>query len=222
MESSQSLAIESFSDSWLTSISSSLESLQEPLRASLDSSHEATAEELEYRISKLKISLEEVQNFHFDVPSSPCPEAVVDADQLFSKGLIKPVFISQSKTEAYSSLDLVSKMHSSFSTSAVVPTVHIHCHIFRRWRKAPLRILQKCFRYLRPLCHKISGSIQSTSTDDIDGRAKQIKGQNNLPQASPGTTDWSHIESSIYEAVLHCKRSIGKAIVIFIFSSLFA
>ncbi|KAF2291185.1 hypothetical protein GH714_020575 [Hevea brasiliensis] len=123
--------------------------LQELLRASLDNS---TSEEIEYKIPKPKRSLEEVQNFNFDVPNSQHPDAVVDADQIFSKDLIKPVFISQSKIEIYNSLDLASKMHSSFSSSAVVPSVDIQCHIFKKWRKSPQRILQKCFGFLRPLC----------------------------------------------------------------------
>ncbi|XP_021683433.2 probable membrane-associated kinase regulator 6 [Hevea brasiliensis] len=214
MECSQPLAVESFSHSWLTSVSSPLNGLEELLRASLDSSHEAIFEELEYKVPKPKRSLEEVQNFNFDVPSSQFPDALVHADQLFAEGLIKPVFISQSKIDTSSSLVLVPKMHSSVVSSAVVPTVDIQCCIFKRWRKSSQRILQKCVGHLRLLCRKLPGSIRTTRVDDIDRRARQVKIWSNSPQASPGitytSTGWCDIESSIYDAVLHCKRSIGK------------
>lgn len=221
MESSEPLAIESFSYSWLTSVSSPLDGLEELLRASFDSSHEATAEDLGYQMPKPKRSLEEVQNFNFDVPSSPYPDALVDADQLFSEGLIKPVFVGQSKIEASSSLDLLPKMQSSFPSSAVVPAVHIRCCNFERWRKSSKRILQNCFGYLRPLCHKIPGSRRSTRVDDIDRRARQVKSWSKSPRASPGitysSTDCCDIENSIYEAVLHCKRSIGIFPLLYLF-----
>ncbi|KDP28549.1 hypothetical protein JCGZ_14320 [Jatropha curcas] len=215
MDSSQPLAIESFSYTWLTSINSRLDGLEE-LRASLDSYHEATSEELDYKILKSKRSLEEVQNFDFDVPISQYSDALVHADQLFSDGLIKPVFINQSKKEVSGSLDL--DPTSSLFSRTVVPTVHVQCHIFKRWRKSSERILLKCFGYLRPLCYKITGSRNSTSVDDIDRRVdrrvRQVKSWSNSPQESPGIsnsrTDWCDIESSIYEAVLHCKRSIDK------------
>eukprot|EP00257_Ricinus_communis_P028427 XP_025015841.1 probable membrane-associated kinase regulator 6 isoform X1 [Ricinus communis] len=213
MEFSQPLAIESFSRSWLTSASSHLYGLEEPLRASLDSSYEASGEELEYKILKSERSLEDVQNFNFDVPISEHPERLVHADQLFSDGLIKPVFVNQSKIEASDPLDLVPIPCSSFSSRNVVSTGHIQCHILKRWKKSSERILRKCFGYLKPLCHKITGARKCTRVDDIDERARQVKSWSSLPQASPhriySTNSWCDIESSIYEAVLHCKRSIN-------------
>lgn len=220
MESSQPLAIDSFSHSWLTSINSSLDGLDELLRASLDSSLEATSKELEYKTTKSKRFLEEVQNFNFDVPICQSPDALVHADQLFSDGLIKPIFINQSKIEASNFLDLAPAM-PSISSKTGVSAVDIRCHSFIRWRRS----LQKCFGYLRTLCHRIGGLRKSIKVDDIDGRAWEVKRPSNSPGASPRqrTTylrdDWCDIESSIYEAVLHCKRSMGM-FMLYLFSNL--
>ncbi|GLT58991.1 hypothetical protein SLA2020_318410 [Shorea laevis] len=48
MEASQPLATESFSYSWLSNVRPTLDGLDRPFRASLDSSHAATSKELEY------------------------------------------------------------------------------------------------------------------------------------------------------------------------------
>ncbi|KAJ6328722.1 hypothetical protein OIU77_010412 [Salix suchowensis] len=97
MESPEALAIESFSRSWLTSVNPSLQGLETSLRASLDSSHEAISQEFECRMQNSRKSLEEDQNFNFYFPISQSPDALLHADQLFSDGLIRPVFVNQSK-----------------------------------------------------------------------------------------------------------------------------
>ncbi|CAK7348802.1 unnamed protein product [Dovyalis caffra] len=209
MEPSETLAIESFSRSWLTSVNSSLHGLETPLRASLDCSHEAISEELDYRMPESRRSLEEDQNFNFDFPISQSPDALLHADQLFSDGLIRPIFINQSKIEASSSLNLAPTVPSSFS-SGTVSAVQILCRFLGRWR----RILPNCFGYVRPFSHRLRGSRIITRVDNVERIAWGVKSQSNSREASPRRrTAYSldgcyDSESSIHEAVLHCKRSM--------------
>ncbi|XP_065859341.1 probable membrane-associated kinase regulator 6 [Euphorbia lathyris] len=192
MESSEEpLSIESFSHSWLTSVKSPLDGLEESFRPSL----ETTSQELDYRIVKKTY----LGDFNFDVPIH---HPFAHADQLFSDGIIKPVYINKSKIETSESLDLAPTVSSSVSFRVLVPTVDVQCHVLRRWRKSVEQILQKCCGYLRPWCHKIIGSSKSRRVGDIDRRGKHVSSSRSTPQSSP-INDFEH---SIYEAILHCKR----------------
>ncbi|KAL5859621.1 hypothetical protein ACOSQ4_000917 [Xanthoceras sorbifolium] len=107
METSQSLATESFSYSWLSNVKPSFDSLDESLRASLDSYHEAISTDLDYKIIKSQRFWAEAQNFNFDIPVSQSPAALLHADELFSDGLIKPVYVDPSKIEMSHTSDSV-------------------------------------------------------------------------------------------------------------------
>ncbi|KAF9669021.1 hypothetical protein SADUNF_Sadunf14G0064100 [Salix dunnii] len=210
MESPETLAIESFSRSWLTSVNPSLQGLETALRASLDSSHEAISQELECRMQNSRKSLEQDQNFNFYFPISQSPDALLHADQLFSDGLIRPIFINQSKSEVSRSLNLAPTV-PSFS-SKTVSAVQILCRFLGRWK----RILPKCFGYVRPLSRRVRDSRISTRADYVERIAWEVKSHSNSREASPtrrvacsldGCRD---SERSIHEAVLHCKRSMHK------------
>ncbi|KAJ6872917.1 membrane-associated kinase regulator 6 [Populus alba x Populus x berolinensis] len=211
MESPETLAIESFSRSWLTSVNPSLQGLETALGASPDSPREAISEELDYRMQNSRRSLEEDQNFNFYFPVSQSPDALLHADQLFSDGLIRPVFINQSKNEASSSLNLAPNVPSSLS-SKTVSAVQILCRFLGRWK----RILPKCFGYVRPLSHRVRDSRISTRVDNVERIAWEGKSQSNSREASPSrrvaySLDGCHdSERSIHDAVLHCKRSMHK------------
>ncbi|KAG6748165.1 hypothetical protein POTOM_048066 [Populus tomentosa] len=209
MESPETLAIESFSRSWLTSVNPSLQGLETALGASLDSSYGAISEEFDYRMQNSRRSLEEDQNFNFYFPISQSPDALLHADQLFSDGLIRPIFINQSKNEASSSLNLAPNVPSSLS-SKTVSAVQILCRFLGRWK----RILPKCFGYVRPLSHRVRDSRISTRVDNVERIAWEAKSQSNSREASPSrrvaySLDGCHdSERSIHDAVLHCKRSM--------------
>ncbi|GAV69903.1 hypothetical protein CFOL_v3_13403 [Cephalotus follicularis] len=200
METSPSLAIESFSHSWLANAKPSLDSFDEPLTASVDSSHEHTSK---------------AHNFNFDIQL--CID-LVDADELFFNGLIKPVYVEPPKRgPSCSNSDSTSVMLDSSSSSikTVVIQAPTRGHILRRWRKASDQVLQKCCQYVRSFFFKVGCSRKCIRVDDIDRRVWEARSLSNSPQASPLPTiacsvgDWCDTESSIYEAVLHCKRSIG-------------
>ncbi|KAG6663810.1 hypothetical protein CIPAW_02G048400 [Carya illinoinensis] len=52
----------------------------------------------------------------------------------------------------------------------------------------------------------LRGSRKCTGVDDFDRRSLEVKSWSSSPQASPEQR-FADMESSIHEAVLHCKRS---------------
>ncbi|KAL5572015.1 hypothetical protein UlMin_021612 [Ulmus minor] len=181
--SSRPLAVESFSDSWL-------------------SNKKPTS------IQNLRFFYEESQNFDFHTQFIPESSNFVHADELFSNGIIKPIYEASSTTKDHSVLPSDSASPSvppsdsaspSVSSTRVADSNHVHlccsCYYFPRGIiRLSERILKRVFRYFR-------SSKKSTKVDDIDRREKEVKSSTNTI---------NDIESSINEAVLHCKRSIEK------------
>jgi hypothetical protein len=97
-------------------------------------------------------------------------------------------------------------------SSKTVSAVQILCRFLGRWK----RILPKCFGYVRPLSHRVRDSRISTRVDNVERIAWEVKSQSNSREASPSrrvaySLDGCHdSESSIHDAVLHCKRSMRK------------
>lgn len=199
MEITRPLAVESFSDSWLSN---------PKVKLSLNGDEEL------YRELSHGSSFATTQDFHFDIQASE--SHLLHADELFSDGLVKPVFVIPLAGRVSNTADTVSSFYVS-SRSATTDGKITGCFL-GRWRKVSKRILQKFYSYLIvvvPLCHKVRGSRKSSKVDDIGIRTKEVKSWNNSPQTSPNRSrvysegDLHDIESSINEAVLHCKRSIG-------------
>ncbi|XVF33242.1 hypothetical protein REPUB_Repub17cG0152000 [Reevesia pubescens] len=215
METLQPLAIESFSYSWLSDHKPSLDGLDEPPRASIDNYYGGTSEEFDYEMVESSRFLPD-QNFNFDAIAQT-PAAFIHADELFTNGFIRPIYIDPSKRESRNTLaSLQATLSSSLSSRAETPSGRTHCSFLGRWRKSTQQILRSLFGHLRPFCHKVGCLRKSTRVDDIDRRTWKVKSWNSSPQASPeqSTTcsmgDSCYLENSIYEAVLHCKRSIEK------------
>ncbi|KAF5953130.1 hypothetical protein HYC85_011074 [Camellia sinensis] len=168
METSQSLAIESFSYSWLTNRKFSLDSLSESLIPSLDASDEAVSEEAKYKILSSKRSLEESHNFNFDIPISKSL-SLVHADEIFYQGHILPRYSDdQSKKDDFNALNSNSVLSIPISSRNVCAADRIHCGVLKKWRKTSKRIVQKCLGFFRPLCLKVGFSRRSIRVDDID------------------------------------------------------
>ncbi|PON49623.1 membrane-associated kinase regulator [Parasponia andersonii] len=199
--SSRPLAVESFSESWLSNA---------------------------VRVPSLANSLEFDESFDFDTPNFAESQAFVHADELFSNGLIKP---SSTSATADSTVSVVSSSRSSTGTSEYYSRIKVSdnrsdddtqlgcsfCFFRRRRKYSSEQILKKMYGYLRPTTRRfIWGSKKSTKVDDIDRRRMEVRRSwSNIasPQTSPGRPSTVYVdinESSIYEAVLHCKRSIGK------------
>ncbi|KAF8412175.1 hypothetical protein HHK36_000134 [Tetracentron sinense] len=214
METSPPLSIESFSYSWLTNIKPSFESLDESLRASLDASHEAAFIEMDPRMTPSKRFLGDAHDFNFDCPISESL-TLVHADELFSNGLLMPLFDDPSNAKACNTTDYIpTTLPISLESSAtVLLSDQIHYPFLKRCRRSSKRIFQKYLSFLRPLYRKVRGSRLGSRAETID--TQLVKSWGNSQQSSPGTRtrystgDWYDFESSIYEAVLHCKKSIA-------------
>ncbi|OMP08542.1 hypothetical protein COLO4_06371 [Corchorus olitorius] len=183
--------------------------LDEPPRASTDRYYGGPSDGLDYELGT-------DQNFNFDA-IAPTPAAFIHADELFTNGFIRPIYIDLSRRESCDTL--VSNQtppSSSFSSRTEIPMVRLPCRFLRRWRKSTQKILRNLFGHLRPSCRKVGCLRKSIRVDDIDRRTWRAKSWNSSPQASPQQStarsmgDSCHLENSIYEAVLHCKRSIEK------------
>ncbi|CAN0825096.1 Probable membrane-associated kinase regulator 6 [Linum grandiflorum] len=189
--SSESLAIESFSNSWLTnstpSFLDSLDTSSPSVRPSFDGFHD----------------FRESHKFCFDIPVSSSA-VVAPADQLFSDGVIKPSSFTKSHTPPAGLLQNPSPTPQA-QKRVVVATVNIQCQVFSRWRKLSTRVVMKCFRRVKCSFVVLRKSIR---VDDVRRRALQVRSlSNSPPRRSTDVNYWSDMDSSIYEAVLHCKRS---------------
>lgn len=219
METSQPLSIESFSYSWLVNLKPSLESLDNSLRASLDASDEASFIEMDPRMPPSKRFSRNSQDFKFDFPISQPPLTVVHADELFSNGYVLPLFVDPLKIDTYEVSDSTSAIPaSSHAPKVVVSARKTRCPSLKRCRTLSKQIFQKYFEFLRPFYRRIRGHRSSSRAESMDTKVKVVKSWLYSAEASPrisvaySVDDWRRrscdSESSIYEAVLHCKRSI--------------
>ncbi|GMH08935.1 hypothetical protein Nepgr_010775 [Nepenthes gracilis] len=211
-ETSQPLSIDSFSHAWLINLKPSFESLGESFRAVLDESDEAFFIDMDPRMPPSKRFSRCAQDFDFDLPVShqSSAAAILHADELFSNGLLKPL-VDPSKVEACGASGstpgsralgkkaLDSKMRSSS---------------LRRCRSLSKKMLDKYMDFFKLLLHKIRGSKSRSRVRAVSSSINGVLSPGTSPRASVGSFagDWRRScdsESSIYEAVLHCKRSIG-------------
>jgi len=189
MEASQPLSIESFSYSWLVNLKPSLESLENSCRASLDASDEASFIEMDPRMTPSKRFFRNSQDFKFDFPAAEqSPFTLVHADQLFSNGYVMPLFVDPLKMgmeACYEAPDnsTPSRPSSSHAPKILAPDDNInpYCSSSKRVHK-----VVKNWVYSSEASPRISVAYS------VDDWRKSCDS-----------------ESSIYEAVLHCKRSIG-------------
>ena len=207
METSVPIASDSFSYSWLSNCNKSpLDGLEEPLRKSSYSSHEC-------------------KNFNFDTSITHSPAVLVHADEIFSDGILRPVFVGPSKLESCNTTPYLTqtKLGSSpLCCRTVSPrTVEIHHGFLKRWRRSTWRTLVYFFRYVNRLGQKVGCSRKGTRVDDWQVRSLSSSLQASpKPITTPPIGDLHDHENSIYEAVLHCKRSVGIVMLFFFFSFL--
>lgn len=215
METSQSLSIESFSYSWLVDLGDSF-------RASMDASddYETAFIEMDPTLPPSKRFFNvNPQDLNFDFPTSESPLTLVHADELISNGFLMPLFVKK-PMKLESDYDVISSDSIPNSPTSSVTLNDSHssrrvnrCVSLRRCRTLSRRVLLKYLDFLRPFCQKIRrcrlGRCRS---------GKEVKKWEYSPATSPRTSvaysvdNWRRScdsESSIYEAVLHCKRTIG-------------
>lgn len=217
MEASQTPSIESFSYSWLANLKPSFESPGDSFRASLDIYDEALFIEIDPNLSSSNRFIRVSQEFNF--PISQVPVTLVHADEMISNGLLMPFFVKQIKADAYD--------HASDSTKTPCPSFpaeklnsgnKIRCSSLKKCRKLTKKIFQKYLDFVRPLCQRVrgrrSGSRVGIFTSRLHGERNWDCSASTSPRVSVAYSadNWRmscDSESSIHEAVLHCKRTVG-------------
>lgn len=219
METSQTLSIESFSYSWLANLKPSLESPGHSFRASLDIYDEALFIEIDPNLSSSNRFIRVSQEFNF--PISQAPATLVHADEMISNGLLMPFFVKQLKKDAYDhhgSDSTKTLPCPSFSPEKLSSGNRIRCSSLRKCRKLTKKIFQKYVDFLRPLCQRVrgrrSGCRVGTFTSRMHGERNWDCSASTSPRVSVAYSadNWRmscDSESSIHEAVLHCKRTVG-------------
>lgn len=214
METYQTLSIESFSYSWSADMNPSFGSPGQSSRASLDAYDEASFIEMDPQLSSSKRFFKVSQDFDF--PISQAPTTLVHADELMFNGFIVPVFVKQVKADASD------PTKTSPSPSCISEKLHsdsgsrTRSSSMRKCRKLSKQMFLKYLDFLRPLCQRVrgrkSGSRVGTCTTRLHGEKTWPSSASTSPRASVAD-NWRRScdsESSIYEAVLYCKRTIGK------------
>lgn len=121
----------------------------------------------------------ESQNFMFDINPS---FSLVHADEIFSDGHIMPLYLHNTSTVCSTAINT------------------------GKQRKSYGKILVKRLKFLWMFCKSLGNSRKGSKVDDLERKVLGIHSTNS-PITSP-----SHcidMENTIYEAILHCKRSFG-------------
>ncbi|KAM7508608.1 hypothetical protein LguiA_019061 [Lonicera macranthoides] len=193
METSQSLATESFSYSWLTN--------KHPSSHYLNTLHESLLKET---------------NFEFDILTSiNSSTPLVHADEIFFNGQIIP-FYNVEESSNSTSLSVSSSLPIT-SISSVFPR-SCNCHFLEKWRKSSKKMLEKWIGFVVPFCKRVGFSRKSIRVDDIEMKVDLYRRRQSWSDSTQESSSQNpsnamdflcDIENPIYDAVLHCKRSIG-------------
>ncbi|KAJ9539616.1 hypothetical protein OSB04_026122 [Centaurea solstitialis] len=189
----ETLSVESFSYGWLANQNPALDIIPD----------DGSFIEMDPNLSPSKRFLVDPE-FDFDLPTSQPPTAFVDADKLISNGILLPVNSYDARSTSVSipvsppsSVPLYRKSRSVSS---------------RRCNRIPKRIIQKYIDLVKPLWSRIrrGGSDRS--------RVQGVDNWEFSPVSGPRRSEagWADnrrrscdSESSIHEAVVHCKKTIG-------------
>ncbi|KAG8381216.1 hypothetical protein BUALT_Bualt06G0099100 [Buddleja alternifolia] len=187
----QSPSNESFSYSWIPNLK-----LDDSLISSVDAfdhQDEASFIEMDPRLPPSKRFFRVSSDFCFEFPSSDhnqSPLGLVHADQLISNGFLVPLFVEDVKTNRFDCED----DYMSNCSSSRGKVVHLSKRVRRvSWK----RFFEKYLKFLlRPFFCRRANRNWEFSAGTLS------------PRTSVAYSCDS--ESSIYEAVLHCKRTQGK------------
>ncbi|KAI7734654.1 hypothetical protein M8C21_026342, partial [Ambrosia artemisiifolia] len=204
---------------WLVNRKPSFESPKGSFRDSFD---ESNFIEMDPKLSASKRFLVFHQDFDFDLPTiQPC----VHADELISNGILLPLFLKPLDIEIYDS-DSNSNSNSSNPALSMCSTALEKPFSYRRTRSLSLRRLI-WLKMRRGRCDtnevkraenwEFSRTIDSYGSDNWSRSWVFESAQNGMlsPRTSEacGVDNWRRScdsESSIYEAVLHCKKTIER------------
>ncbi|KAL5080697.1 hypothetical protein RYX36_009118 [Vicia faba] len=234
METAHPLSVESFSYSWLVNLKPSLDQSLEtsPFRISIDAFDELGSSfiEMDPKMPPSKRFFINSQDFKFDFPISQQSSltTLVDADQLFSNGYLMPFFDDSLKNiiepydnDSSNSNSTLPSSSISHVPKKVVPIENSRSPSLKRCRTLSRRMFQKYLNFLKPFCTRLRGQKPGSSKQENGVKRTQSVKNNrgNYCESSPrisvaySADNWRmscDSDSSIYEAVLHCKRSIER------------
>lgn len=201
----QDPSIESFSYSWLANLKPS--SFEESLISS--DQDEASFIEMDPRLPPSKRFIRVSSDFGFDFPVSDSPLGLVHADELISNGFLVPLFVREMKMERFGAEDCcmptpsTSQMTVHSTRRSVVSAASL-----RRCHGLSKRFFHKYLKFLlRPLFYRRRRSNQFESAATSPRTSLAYSADDNWRRSCDS-------ESSIYEAVLHCKRTQGKCLFV--------
>lgn len=207
----QTPSIESFSYSWLANLKPS--SLEESLIAF--DHDEASFIEMDPRLPPSKRFIRVSADFGFDFPVSESPLGLVHADELISNGFLVPLFVKDMKVERFEVEDYYMP---TASTSQKTTTSRVRCASVRRCQRLSKRFFHKYLKLLlRPLFYSRrrehqfeSGDMAMSTNRNWEFSAATTPRTSVAYSADDNWRRSCDSETSIYEAVLHCKRTQGK------------
>ncbi|GJW11888.1 hypothetical protein Tco_1577715 [Tanacetum coccineum] len=231
METAESLSIESFSYSWLVNLKPSFDSPKGSFRASFDAFDDFI--EMDPKLSDSKRFLVFRQDFDFDLPKLQ-PSA--HADELISNGIVVPLFLKPLDVGIYDSGFTSTPVSQISSSTLQSPCSYQRSRSlsFRRYKRLPKRVQKYLslvrliwLRMRRGRCDanelksakdwEFSGTIDSSGSDSWPRSwvLESSKSSMSSPRISEAyaAENWRRSydsESSISEAVLHCKKTTGE------------
>ncbi|XP_010555704.1 PREDICTED: probable membrane-associated kinase regulator 6 [Tarenaya hassleriana] len=214
------LPIESFSYGWLVNFPS-LENIENSTRTSVDTYDDSSSFiEMDPRLPPSRRFFISPKDRSFKFDSFSKSESLAHADELFYDGYVMPLFANSA--EESQPLDSSSVRPEKMRAVGLTKSKSSSCS--RRFQRASKWVLLKYIDFLTPLYRRIRGSKASRSSGSNGAksgnesriRATRKQVYSHETTSSPRVSvadDWRRScdsESSIYEAVLHCKKSFGK------------
>lgn len=220
----QTPSTESFSYSWLANLKPS--SFEDSLFAS-DHDEGASFIEMDPRLPPSKRFIRvSSSDFGFDFPVSDSPLGLVHADELISNGFLVPLFAKDVKMDRFD--DYMPMATASTSQITVHSTRRVRCASLRRCHRLSKRFFHKYVKFLlRPLFYGRRRERRSSSSMEMSSNRNWEVSAATSPRTSlaySADDNWRRScdsESSIYEAVLHCKRTQGNFLISFYLKSCF-
>ncbi|KAI4340916.1 hypothetical protein MLD38_025708 [Melastoma candidum] len=228
MEAVEPLAVESFSYRWLVKFDSPPDAPEgSSFRKSFDDASFIEMDPAMPPSRRFSLTTSSSPDFKFDSTASQPPPVVVPADELFSEGYVLPLFFNHptriGNFEFRGSGSTLPQEHDSLQAATVVASGSGDASTSSpgSCQGLPKQIFLKHFNFLKPLYRIFRRQRLSSRTKFTHGTRNWVYPEESSLSSSPRISSAfsaddgrksSFSECSIYEAVLHCKKSIGRDI----------
>ncbi|KAL8557343.1 hypothetical protein ACS0TY_004686 [Phlomoides rotata] len=200
----QSPSIESFSYSWLSNLK------PDSLISAVDQDDQHNSFiEMDPRLPPSKRFIRVSSEFGFDFPISESPFGLIHADEVISNGFLVPLFVKDEKIEGHDGNCMPTASDASSLLTTRTMTWRVRCAPLRRCQRLSKRFFRKYLKILlRPFfCSNVRINGINRSWELSAATSPRTSVAYSLDDNWRRSCD---SESSIYEAVLHCKRTQGK------------